>query len=385
MKILHLCLSCVYVDGYSYQENELVAQNVRDGHDVVVIASTETIGVDRQVVYVNPSEYLGTDNARVIRLPYRKIWPIKFRKKIRSYQGLYKQLVTEKPDLILFHGLCAWEILTVIKYKKNNSAVELLFDSHTDFTNSANSLVSRFFLHYLFYRSIVKLSIKHIKKVLCVSVSVMEFARDFYGIPEDKIEFFPLGGKIFDDAEYEVIRRKVRKELGVLDHDLVFIQTGKINSSKKIIESLISFSTIRDCKLNSHFFIVGHLFEDVKHKVQNFIAKDPRIKFLGWRDPTELRGLLAAADVYVQPGTQSATMQMSLCCRCLVVLDDVSSHVPFVTTNGWLVHTQEDLAFAFNCISKEAEEGLLGTRVCQSAKIAGDLLSYEKLAARLYQ
>ena len=43
MKIAHICLSCFYIDGFSYQENELVRQNVSDGHDVLVITSTETI------------------------------------------------------------------------------------------------------------------------------------------------------------------------------------------------------------------------------------------------------------------------------------------------------------------------------------------------------
>lgn len=42
MKILHFCLSCFYIDNYDYQENQLVRVNVEDGHDVLVVASTET-------------------------------------------------------------------------------------------------------------------------------------------------------------------------------------------------------------------------------------------------------------------------------------------------------------------------------------------------------
>jgi hypothetical protein len=45
MKIVHMCLSCFYIDGYFYQENEIIRQNVDDGHDVVVIASTESYDV----------------------------------------------------------------------------------------------------------------------------------------------------------------------------------------------------------------------------------------------------------------------------------------------------------------------------------------------------
>ena len=42
MRILHLCLSAFYIDEAGYQENHLVQQHVKDGHEVLVIASTET-------------------------------------------------------------------------------------------------------------------------------------------------------------------------------------------------------------------------------------------------------------------------------------------------------------------------------------------------------
>ena len=42
MRILHLCLSCFYIDGYNYQENILPRINHEDGHDVRILASTET-------------------------------------------------------------------------------------------------------------------------------------------------------------------------------------------------------------------------------------------------------------------------------------------------------------------------------------------------------
>ena len=41
MKIIHLCLSCFYIDNYRYQENELVREHVTDGHEVLVVASTD--------------------------------------------------------------------------------------------------------------------------------------------------------------------------------------------------------------------------------------------------------------------------------------------------------------------------------------------------------
>ena len=67
MKILHLCLSCFYIDGFSYQENELARQNNLDGHDVLVIASTENYDANGRLVYGEPREYIGSDGVPVVR------------------------------------------------------------------------------------------------------------------------------------------------------------------------------------------------------------------------------------------------------------------------------------------------------------------------------
>jgi 1,2-diacylglycerol 3-alpha-glucosyltransferase len=42
MKIVHLCLSAFYVEGFGYQENVIPRYNRKDGHEVVIIASRFT-------------------------------------------------------------------------------------------------------------------------------------------------------------------------------------------------------------------------------------------------------------------------------------------------------------------------------------------------------
>ncbi len=43
MEILHLCLGNYFVDGYGYQENIITKMHKRQGHEVLIVASTETI------------------------------------------------------------------------------------------------------------------------------------------------------------------------------------------------------------------------------------------------------------------------------------------------------------------------------------------------------
>jgi glycosyltransferase involved in cell wall biosynthesis len=115
--------------------------------------------------------------------------------------------------------------------------------------------------------------------------------------------------------------------------------------------------------------------------VTALVAKDPRVIFLGWKSSDELYALLCAADVYVQPGSQSATMQMSLCARRPVIIADVPSHVPFVDGNGWAVRNDIDLTRAFAAIEDKPE--ILDTFSKRSHEIALSLLDYRRMAKRL--
>jgi len=115
MKVAHICLSCFFIDGRAYQENELVRQHHADGHDVLVIASTESHAPDGSVVYVEPADYVGEEGVRIVRLPYHPWLPAKLGRKLRIHRGVQGLLSAFGPDAILFHGLCGWELSTVAR------------------------------------------------------------------------------------------------------------------------------------------------------------------------------------------------------------------------------------------------------------------------------
>jgi glycosyltransferase involved in cell wall biosynthesis len=380
MKILHLCLSNFYIDNYSYQENELVRQNIIDGHDVLVIASLESMTPNGDLIYLKPSTYTGADGATVIRIPYKKFFPHFVMKKLRIHDGLLKILKNENPDAVLFHSLCGWDLLTVKKYKKLSPNLKFYADSHEDFNNSAKTFGSKWILHYLYYRTIIRFAQKSIDKILCISIETIHFVQNLYGISSEKIEFYPLGGFTYSDADYMTARIFNRNKFLVADKSLLFVQSGKMNSSKKLINSLKAFSSLKD--ESSVFIVAGSIHQSIEATAFKLIKNDKRIRFIGWLNPEELKGLLCAADVYVQPGTQSATMQMSLCCRCAVILDDVPSHQPYMCDNGWLINDDSQLKSAM----ASALDNLEVTREmgAKSGTLAKSLLDYKKLASRLY-
>ena len=292
----------------------------------------------------------------------------------------YNRIADFRPDVILFHCACGAEIATAARYVRDNPEVKLYVDSHEDAYNSATNFLSKWGLHYLYYRPILLRALPYIEKILPVSISCLQFIRDFYGVPEKHLEFYPLGGHVPDDAEYMEMRRTARQSLDVTDGELLIVQSGKFDRPKKLLQALRSFSQTDDKRLR--FVIVGHLYEEVEKEALALIEADKRIQFLGWRTSDQLQMLLCGADIYCQPGTQSATMQMAICCRCAIILDDVASHKPYHDENGWLVKTDEDLQNAFSIL---ASSGDLDDMKQKSHALALKMLDYRKIAARLYR
>lgn len=380
MKIAHLCLSNFYYDNFSYQENLLVRQNVKDEHDVLVLASVESVDNKGKVKFLSPNRYLGDDGALVIRLPYNAFIPRIIQHKFRSYSGVLSQINSFAPDVIYFHGLSAFELLNIKKYKLLNPKTKLILDCHSDKYNTATGFISKTILHNIFYKSIYKSILPFVDKVFCISVEAMDFAVDFYDTPKEKVEFYPLGGFCLDNDEYTTIRTNQRHQLALLDSNIMFLQTGKFNKKKKLIESLENFIKVKDPSFV--YVVAGNLEPDIKEEALKLIGSDERINYIGWVDAEKIQSLLCASDIYVQPGSQSATMQQSLCLRNPVILANVKSHYPFIDNNGWLIDDTDELEGIFSMIAKNKNNILNMSE--KSFNIAKSLLDYKVLAQKIY-
>jgi 1,2-diacylglycerol 3-alpha-glucosyltransferase len=103
------------------------------------------------------------------------------------------------------------------------------------------------------------------------------------------------------------------------------------------------------------------------------------VTFLGWQTREQIDDLLCAADVYLQPGTQSATMQHSLSCRCAVILDDVPAHEVYQRDNGWFVRSDDELELALRALGAAD----LPAMQANSYALAKEILDYRVLAERV--
>lgn len=377
MKIVHLCLSCPYIDGIAYQENLLVRQHVDDGHDVLVIASTEIYDGKGGLTYTSPSQYMGGDGAIIRRLAYARWMPAPVARKLRYHPGLESLLNKFSPEVLVFHGCAGHEIVTAARFARQNPGVLFYADSHEDFNNSARTWASRWFLHWFFYRTRFLKALPQIRKVLCISMESMDFIADFYGAPREKLEFFPLGGFVVDTIEAADRRLRVRAELGIDEGAFVYIQSGKITPRKKLSDSLKAFANVKGN--DKRFLVVGLLTEAVRSEIENLLDEDERVMFLGWKTPAELTDLLCVADVYVQPGTQSATMQHALCCGCPVIIDDAPAHKAYLSAGVTLVNDLQTLSDAMSTAVGWDRVEKRG----QARTFATEFLDYQVLAKRV--
>lgn len=380
MKIIHLCLSSFYIDGYNYQENALPRQNKADGHDVRIVASTFTFMSNIKCGFVQPSSYINDDGIPVTRLPYKKCISRTIESKIRSYSGVYSILESFSPDVIFFHGASAYELLTVAKYKKKNMHVKLYVDNHADMNNSATGLISRIFLHKIFYKAIIHKALPYIDKIFNLSIECGDFLKEVYGIEEKKLEFYPLGGNIIEGYQYSQIRNRKRSELSLSDDNILLVHSGKMDGQKKTVDILLALKQIKSKRLR--LVLLGSISADLENDILKLINEDDRVQFLGWKNTDQLIEYLCAADIYVQPGSQSATMQNAICCGCPLILYPHKSHKPYLRDNGFFVESRQDLIDCFQLI--ESNPMILNEMSISSYSIAHELLDYKQLAKRVY-
>lgn len=301
MKILHLCISAFYIDNYSYQENILPKYHAKMGHDVTIIASTYSYDDNGKPCYLRTSSgYLNTDGIKVIRIDYKK--PILLNKILRRYNGLYQAIDKIAPDLIFTHNISAVDMHQLYIYMKKHPNTKLYGDNHADYINSGKNMLSRYILHPIIWRHYALEIEPYMQKCFGVTPMRCRFLREVYHIPNEKIEFLPMG--IDDEAiptNKEEIKNEMRLHLGISNRNFIIFTGGKIDKLKNthiLIEAIQQLDNQR-----VHLVICGTLTPEMKY-LKKF-SKYQNIHFMGWCNAKEVMKYMIASDIACFPGTHS--------------------------------------------------------------------------------
>lgn len=382
LKFLYICPS-IYMDGYGYQERFLTIENRNDGHMVLIVASTYVYkGNNNEVLhYISPCQYMNLDGIQVLRKEYVSFFSSVISEKVRKLHGLYEIMEEYVPDIIFVEGTSSVDIGTVADYKRLHPDVKFYICSHTDFYTSGRNWLSRKILHGIFYKYYLHKAMPYVDKYFYITWSCKEFYIKIYNIPEEKMECLPLGGIIPNEETLKQDREKLEKDFHLPPDSLVFLQAGKIDKHKRLVEMLRIFGAVRDERFV--FLIAGSLSQDVREEAARLIAEDSRVHYIGWQEIEGLNFYLNACDVYLQPGKVSATLQNAICRGCAIISNFFVDYQPYVTKNGWLVKDISEIQTILQC----ASDGTVNIEEMKrnSMDIARECLDYRKIAKRLYE
>lgn len=314
MKILHCCLAAFYIDDFSYQENILPRIHKGLGHEVEILASTETYIDKVKLGYTNAGSYTTKEGIPLTRLPYVSWLPSVLARKLRLYRGIDAVLDRFAPDVVFLHD-CQFLSIQRISHYAQQTGATVYVDSHTDFINSGRSFVSRNILHRVIYRMCSKVIEPYVKKYFPTLPLRAEFLINVYDVPRRKIELLPFG---VDDNRIRQSHRAelhdaIREELKIPKEAFVFIAGGKIDKRKAIHLLVDRFSRLADSDaLNGAYFILfGQPTDDLRDQVA-LAAKNTFVRYVGWVDANDIHKYLWASDVAIFPGTHSVLWEEAL-------------------------------------------------------------------------
>lgn len=319
MKFLHIQFTSQYTEGMTYQENQLPPEMVKLGHEVY-FWGTCIARVNSELRNVQSEEKRLEDGVILRRFPYVRILNDLLTNKLKYVSGIYEELEKLNPDMIMVHDFQTMSGHAIVKYVKDHPHVQMVADSHTDKYNSARNVFSKYILHKMLFRPIAKKIQKYSKKIYYLSAEVKEFLLDIYKMDEYNLSLLPLGGNLLDEKTYQFYREKRRKELGMEKYSVLVMHSGKLDKGKRTKDLLDAFREIEG--ESTILIIIGKLMDDTEKAIKKAAdndSGDKRIRYLGWKTGRELIEYLCAADIYVQPGTPSATLQNAACCRCAII------------------------------------------------------------------
>ena len=329
MKILHLMLGCFYIDNYSYQENYLPKYHKLQGHDVEIVASLVSFDENgNPTLLTGADKYVNEYGIPVTRLDYKKG---RISKRFRYYVGLKDELERISPDLIFIHGVQFMDIRIVAKYCKAHKNVKVYADNHSDFSNSAKNWVSKHILHRIVWRSCARKINPYVTKFYGVLPARVEFLKNEYKLPADKIELLIMGA---DDESVEKaaevgVRKEIREKLGLADDDFVIMTGGKIDAFKtQTLLLMEAVAKIQDPKVR--LVVFGSVTPELKDKV-NALADGEKIKYIGWVQAKDSYAYYASSDLVVFPGRHSVFWEQvaAQSIPMLVKYWDGTTHVDF--------------------------------------------------------
>ncbi len=302
MKVLHICLACIYSDGYNYQENYLSKYHAKQ-HDTYLITNQFTY-CEGKVIKTKKTSYINKDNVHIIRLEsILSFLTYKTNFYIGIYKQLYKEILNISPDIIFIHNIQFNSIRAVAKYANKHSNVVVYADNHADFSNSGRNVFSKLLLKTE-WRHCAQIINPYVKKFYGVLPARVDFLMDIYKLPPEKCELLVMGADDDSVSKVDSIACiSIREKYGIMSDDFLIVTGGKIDLFKaQTINLLEAVYKISNPKVKLILF--GSVVKELKEKVESYIDNQ-KIFYEPWLSSEQSYLYFGAADLAVFPGRHS--------------------------------------------------------------------------------
>jgi glycosyltransferase involved in cell wall biosynthesis len=324
MKIVNICLTGPYNEGWGYQENLLSKYQRINGDEVTIITSRFITSKNKNTNFdiTEEGECINENKVKVIRLDFfiSKEFSFIFRK----YKKLYSTLLNEKPDIIFVHGVQSFAIYDIIRYKKNFQKTLLFIDNHADFTNTALKKSGEFINKVLWKRSASKIE-PYVEKFFGVLPVRCDFLNEMYGIDKKKIELLVMGAD--DEQVTTALTNKeiTNKKYKLGNYDFTILTGGKIDKYKT--ETLELMKVVNDMSENIKLIVFGSVDDELKDEFSSLLSN--KITYINWLNQQEIYNLLVTVSIAVYPGRHSVIWEQSIGAGCVSVFRHLnkSQHV----------------------------------------------------------
>lgn len=378
MKIVHICLSAPYVDGWGYQENLLPEYLQKNGVENHIITSNDNLPV-----YLNKEmkeEIVKKGNIYIIgEIKIHKIKGKKITTSMLVPYGLMDKLKEIAPDVIFHHNVSVTTLPIVSKYAKKHKC-KLFADNHADEINmSKNKLWI-----LLYYKFLSRLACRIRRNVFTrfygVTYSRCDFINKYFGVSKDKIELLPIGADT-DLADTLKSKKELRDKYGFSNEEKIVVSGGKMGIDKGTYDLINAIEELRS-EHKIRLILFGK-FEDADTqelaKSKSFIVQH------GWCDRIKTLELLKLADVACWPIHHTTLNEDAIAVETPLIIRKTDTTRHLVDGNGmWLESgNKNELKNAITSFYASKEENFAQIR--QSCKIKKEYLSYNNISHTIIQ
>lgn len=314
MKILFIHLCAPYNEGWTYRENILPKYLVNNSNEVIVLTTKTISNLEDGRLEYNPNLKNTIDyGIEIIKLDYIKLLlPFPVYSRIRIFKELFYTIKNLSPDLIYINGLQFVDLFKIIYFKKITKDKRIIIFGELNATqqNSANNFITKYVLHKLLYRFVIRSSLKYIDGMYFGSGNAYEFSVAHYGIENVNFKYSPLGVDEMAISNYlkTLNKNKLREKFQINRTTLVYSTGGRLDSKKNVLNLMKAFERLQS---NSVLMVFGEVLEEIETEFYSLLEKSNNVIYLGWLNDLEIYELYFLADLAIFPGTKSSLWEVA--------------------------------------------------------------------------